>query len=281
MVQCYASVASIIAAATTHPFDTLKVRLQLQGISNTSIISTLRITMQQGGVKALYWGVTPAALRAVVYGGIRYSIYSPIKKLLNRDSNENASLWKKIVAGSLCGCFASAICNPTDLVKVRMQTYGPTLYSSIFDATRKIYRSEGLKGFFVGVIPTSSRATVLAATELSTYDETKETLIRIGLFEESNLSLHLCSSIISGFMSTVMTTPFDFAKSRIMNSQPNPLIPLPDGPHYKGMLDCMSRSVRNEGFLVLWSGFGATFIRLVPNITITFLIMEQLRIRFD
>lgn len=35
-------------------------------------------------------------------------------------------LWKKIIAGGTAGALASAVANPTDLMKVRLQTDGMT-----------------------------------------------------------------------------------------------------------------------------------------------------------
>jgi hypothetical protein len=198
-------------------------------------------------------------------------------------------MWKKVFAGSLCGCLASGICNPTDLVKIRMQTQGPYLYSSIYDAIKKIYHVDGFRGFYVGVVPSSVRATVLAATELSMYDETKELLIQYGNFKNNDFTLHFLASLLSGFVSTITTTPFDFAKSRIMNSFPATAASIPrisveygiSEVPYNGMFDCIFKSAKSEGILVLWSGFWATFARLGPNISITFIIMEQLRIMYD
>lgn len=35
-------------------------------------------------------------------------------------------------------------------------------------------------------------------------------------------------------------------------------------PRYKGMVDCMRRSVTEEGYMVLWRGLAATVVRAFP-----------------
>lgn len=87
---------------------------------------------------------------------------------------------KRILAGAGSGALASAICNPTDLIKVRMQADGmgssagqPPRYRSLVHAFRSIVAAEGVRGLYKGVGPTCGRATVLAAAELATYDEVR------------------------------------------------------------------------------------------------------------
>ncbi len=164
-----------------------------------------------------------------------------------------------------------------------MQTHGPEVYRSIPHAVSSIVRTEGFCGLYTGLVPTATRATALGAAELSSYDEVKQCLLSSDMIKSEGFVLHLVSSLLSGLIATAVSTPFDFAKSRIMN-----YVPLSGGGlvgplnvKYSGMLDCMLKSVRAEGVHVLWSGFWATYIRLGPNITITFVIMEQLKIVFE
>eukprot|EP00962_Isochrysis_galbana_P038389 scaffold13627_cov109-Isochrysis_galbana.AAC.4 len=92
-------------------------------------------------------------------------------------------LYKKIVAGAGAGALSSAVANPTDLVKVRLQTDGqmkgpdgnylPKKYTGMGHAFSSIVKDEGVLGLWKGVGPTCGRATALAAAELATYDEVK------------------------------------------------------------------------------------------------------------
>lgn len=86
------------------------------------------------------------------------------------------------VIGLLTGAIGSAIANPTDLIKIRMQVEAgrvvdgvyvsglhkgmkPT-YRNVLDAFSKIWRAEGLRGLYQGVIPTTARAACLTSAQV-------------------------------------------------------------------------------------------------------------------
>ena len=86
-------------------------------------------------------------------------------------------LWKKIIAGGTAGAIASAIANPTDLMKIRLQTDGmmkdeagnllPKKYTGMVNCFSSIVKDEGVAALWTGVGPTAGRATALAAAERS------------------------------------------------------------------------------------------------------------------
>lgn len=239
----------------THPIDTLKVKVQLTGNGRTSATQVLKNIVKCHQLSSLFWGLEAALLRSVTYGSVRYAIYSPIKKILDGEketsSNQNGSSFGvKVLSGSISGCLASGVCNPTDLIKVRMQSGTHEGYSTVSSAIRKIVSEQGLRGLWVGSGPTCMRATVLAAAELSTYDQGKETILKSGLVEDGPI-VHFSASLFAGFVSAAVTNPFDFAKSRIMSQQ---IDIYGRGTLYRSTFDCMLKSVRHEGFPVLWSG---------------------------
>ena len=49
---------------------------------------------------------------------------------------------------------------------------------------------------------------------------------------------------------------------------------------YTGAIDCLRRSIRDEGPLVLFKGWGASFARLLPVLLIVFPLLERLRVAF-
>merc|ERR1711924_223445 len=128
----------------------------------------------------------------------------------------------------------------------------------------------------MGVGPTCGRATVLAAAELATYDEAKQQILGTGMMKEG-LPCHITVSFISGFVSTVASSPFDVVKSRVMGQ---PLKPDGTPSMYSGMIDCFVKTAKNEGPMALYNGFWPNFGRVVPRVTIVFIVMEQLKARF-
>lgn len=92
-----------------------------------------------------------------------------------------------ILCAGIAGAVSSAIANPTDVLKVRMQVNGsngrgatasvPHHNKNLFRAFQEIYRYEGVRGLWRGVGPTAQRAVVIAAVELPVYDFCKNHLM--------------------------------------------------------------------------------------------------------
>merc|ERR1719163_546899 len=99
-------------------------------------------------------GLPPALVRQSTYGSLRYGLYGPIKGTLGIKPGEPVPLWKKIVAGGAAGGVASAVANPTDLMKVRLQTDGmlkdaegnlmPKKYTGMVNCLTTTIREEGV-----------------------------------------------------------------------------------------------------------------------------------------
>ena len=65
--------------------------------------------------------LTPCRRWQASYSGMRMGFYEPVKQLLGATDPHNTPLHTKIIAGAITGTVGSAIANPCDLVKVRMQ----------------------------------------------------------------------------------------------------------------------------------------------------------------
>lgn len=81
-------------------------------------------------------------------------------------------------------------------------------------------------------------------------------------------------AMVAGFMGAFLATPADVVKSRIMN-QPTDEKGRP--LHYKGAIDCMSKLVREEGFLAMYKGFVPFWLRVGPWAMVFWTTFEQIR----
>ena len=95
----------------------------------------------------------------------------------------------------------SAIANPTDLVKIRMQAYhsGPPPYRSMRHAFSSIYHESpsGIRSLYRGVFPTVARGWAVAACQMPAYDHTKQYLKKNSLLQEG-IGAHLAASLVAG-----------------------------------------------------------------------------------
>eukprot|EP00316_Scyphosphaera_apsteinii_P005955 CAMPEP_0119299128 /NCGR_PEP_ID=MMETSP1333-20130426/1237_1 /TAXON_ID=418940 /ORGANISM="Scyphosphaera apsteinii, Strain RCC1455" /LENGTH=277 /DNA_ID=CAMNT_0007300451 /DNA_START=108 /DNA_END=941 /DNA_ORIENTATION=+ len=275
------------------PVDVVKTRLQMDGAGGVKLyegtMDCATKMVKAEGPGALFKGLPPALVRQSTYGSMRYGFYGPIRDSLGvkpGTPKHEIPLWKKIVAGAGAGAVSSAAANPTDLVKVRLQTDGnmkgpdgeflPKRYTGMVHAFTTIVKEEGILGLWKGVGPTCGRASALAAAELATYDEVKARFLQYGLFKEG-FPCTVATAFVSGFVSTVASSPFDVVKSRVMGQ---PLNADGSGKLYDGMVDCFIKSSKAEGVMSLYNGFWPNFGRVVPRVCIVFIVMEQLKSSF-
>jgi hypothetical protein len=247
----FGGTASCIAEVVTMPMDVCKTRMQIQNKLKpqySGMVNALVKISSEEGASALWKGLKPALLRQASYGSLRYGLYTPLKKALapSDGTAESLPMYKRVLAGATSGAIASGVANPTDLVKVRMQAAHGGQSSSLTRAFADIVKSKGVLGLYKGSSATVARATVLAAVELSSYDFFKQ---KLRPFVAEGPVLHFSTALCSGFFAALASSPFDVAKSRIMNNAPSG-----GAQAYSGILDVFYKTVRTEGVFSLWYG---------------------------
>ncbi|KAH9730165.1 mitochondrial substrate carrier family protein [Citrus sinensis] len=210
--------AVAVASAVTHPLDVLKVRLQMQFVGQKGPLNGMgRLFLQilkKEGPKSLYLGLTPALTRSILYGGLRLGLYEPSKYACDWAFG-STNILVKIASGAFAGATATALTNPTEVLKVRLQMNSSMKQSGSIAEMRRLISEEGIRALWKGVGPAMARAAALTASQLATYDESKRILIRWTPLEEG-FHLHLISSAVAGTMSTLITAPVDMVKTRLM-----------------------------------------------------------------
>lgn len=234
----------------------------------------LKISRQEG-VSALYAGIWPAVLRQATYGTIKFGTYYSLKKLVIRQyGNETVTL--NVACAVTAGAVSSAIANPTDVLKVRMQIRGSHGNVSLVGCFKDVYTQEGISGLWKGVNPTAQRAAVIAAVELPVYDFCKSRLMNTFGDRVGN---HFISSFVASLGSAVASTPIDVVRTRLMNQRNlKEKRNVSSTTHiYKGTIDCFIQTFRNEGFWAFYKGFIPAWFRMGPWNIIFFITYEQLK----
>uniref|UniRef100_A0A3Q2C9U4 Solute carrier family 25 member 14 n=1 Tax=Cyprinodon variegatus TaxID=28743 RepID=A0A3Q2C9U4_CYPVA len=267
----YGGMASIVAEFGTFPIDLTKTRLQVQGQSQYTEVryrgmfhALFRIG-QEEGIRALYSGYA-----------VGISIYESLNICLNNDANfvsgfADETMIINVFCGVVSGVMSSMLANPTDVLKIRMQAQGSLLQGSMMSNFINIYQTEGTRGLWRGVIPTAQRAAIVVGVELPVYDITKKHLLRSGLMGDTILA-HFISSFTCGLAGALASNPVDVVRTRMMNQRV-----LSGSPMYKGTLDGLMQTWRNEGFFALYKGFWPNWLRLGPWNIIFFITFEQLK----
>lgn len=97
-----------VATTFTHPIDTVKLRLQLQGAYATEarryngLFSGLFRVARDEGFGALYFGLSPAILRAATYSATRLGMYEPLRTMLTDRAGLETPTFPLKVSAAVC-----------------------------------------------------------------------------------------------------------------------------------------------------------------------------------
>lgn len=86
----------------------------------------------------------------------------------------------------------------------------------------------------------------------------------------------MAGAVMGGAVHTIVA-PIERAKLLLQTQESN--IAILSGPHrrFKGMLDCIVRTVKEEGVLSLWRGNGSSVLRYYPSVALNFSLKDLYR----
>lgn len=173
--------------------------------------------------------------------------------------------YKGVVLGAFgTGAIQSLILSPVELVKIRLQLQGivPNKLAQAQNHTgptsvaKGIYRMEGLRGIYRGLTITVLRDAPSYAVYFFTYEYVRE-LFHPGCRKsgQETCKTMLMAGGLAGVASWMCCYPLDVVKTRLQAQSPSS--PL----KYSGIVDCFQKSVKHEGYSVLYRGLGTAVSR--------------------
>ncbi|XP_065340668.1 mitochondrial uncoupling protein 4 [Cloeon dipterum] len=280
-------IAATFAEFVTYPLDLTKTRLQIQGERGGThgkyrgMWATAGGIIREEGFFKLWCGMTPAIYRHMVYSGVRIVTFEFLRdSVMSKDPDGSFPIWKSAMSGVIAGALAQLLANPADLVKVHIQMEGkrrlmgePPRVFGTWHAFTEIVKKGGVRGLWKGSVPNVQRAALVNLGDLTTYDTAKRFILTHTNLPDTYVT-HTLSSGCAGLVAATMGTPADVIKTRIMNQ---PTDAKGNGLLYKGSIDCLMKTVQNEGMFALYKGFFPVWIRMAPWSLTFWLSFEKIR----
>ncbi|KAJ2219198.1 Mitochondrial dicarboxylate transporter [Coemansia sp. RSA 353] len=266
------------AACFTHPIDLIKVHLQTSK-GRPHVWTTVRGIVSETGVLGLYNGLSAALLRQGTYTMARFAVYDTVKAQLQHTDGTPLKSTELAVATLLSGITGGVVGNPAEILNVRMQNdqaLPPSMRRNYRNAIHGLYlmvRTEGIRSLCIGLGPSLVRATLATASQFVSYDVLKARMLRRG-YEDSVL-VHFAASFAAGLVATTVCSPADVLKSRVMAA-----IKLQDTGARTGRVRVWETAwtiYHTEGVRAFFKGWVPSYVRLCPQLVITFIIYEKLR----
>lgn len=176
------------------------------------------------------------------------------------------------------GVLTAVLTNPIWVIKTRMLSTGsqtPGAYPSFVSGAVRIYQTEGVAGFYRGMVP-SLFGVSHGALQFMAYEELKGYRYRSRAATAKpgdtlmlgNVDLFVISSLSKIFAGSI-TYPYQVLRSRLQTYDAQLV--------YRGASDAMRQILHQEGMAGFWKGFGPNLFRVLPSTWVTFLVYENTR----
>lgn len=171
--------AGVTEAVLVNPFEVVKVSLQANRAHLKEVPSTWAITKQivstQGiGLQGLNKGVTATIARNGVFNMIYFGFYHSVKGYLPQYEDHVQEFFRKVGIGFVSGTLASCVNIPFDVAKSRIQgpqpVAGEIKYRTTLGSMAVVYREEGWRALYKGLLPKVLRLGPGGAIMLVVYD---------------------------------------------------------------------------------------------------------------
>jgi len=311
----------------TMPLDTVKVMMQINRRGDprfSTMISTTRTILKTDGMVGLYAGLTASLLNQCGKVGIQFGAYEWWRLALGlRQGEQNPA--KVFAAGGLAGLTEAVVwTTPLDRLKILRQASigasGAATAAAGAEEARStlpgrqvwgILRRHGIRGLYVGCIPTAIRQASGLAVRFLSYDYTKLQLEAMDHEKKCRAWHSIVAGAVCGGLSVIANNPVDTVKSRLqahvlVETTSEAATPLgqgarqgallgtkPAGPgpgqsvaaarapgsslvHDGGMWRTMAAMVRDEGVASLYAGCAPRFIKICAGQAIVFGVYENL-----
>lgn len=94
-----------------------------------------------------FYSIWPAVLRQATYGTIKFGTYYSLKRIIVEHYGKE-TVGVNVCCAVIAGAVSSAIANPTDVLKVRMQVQGTNGNIGLVNCFKDVYTHEGISGLW-------------------------------------------------------------------------------------------------------------------------------------
>ncbi|GAA5832095.1 hypothetical protein JCM3766R1_003717 [Sporobolomyces carnicolor] len=129
--------------------STLSITNPTTRSTRTSTLGSIRTLYRTGGLKSLWRGAVPTALRDAPGAGLFIVFYERGRRILGVAGDKGGGAVGGGTAGAAASLCSTLLTTPFDLLKTRRQL-SPTVYTTLLESVKLVYRQNGLRGFWEG-----------------------------------------------------------------------------------------------------------------------------------
>jgi solute carrier family 25 phosphate transporter 3 len=221
-----------ISCGLTHtmivPLDLVKCRMQVDAAKYPSLGKGFKVTIAEGGTRALGRGWAPTFIGYSMQGAFKFGCYEFFKNMYSGIIGEEATYTHQTVlylaASASAEFFADIALCPMEAVKVRIQTsdYGSTLR----DVFPRMKAEEGTGTFFKGLKPLWMRQIPYTMMKFACFEKTVQAIYQYVMpkprdqcNQTEQLMVTFAAGYIAGVFCAIVSHPADSVVS-VINKNP-------------------------------------------------------------
>ncbi|KAM9975361.1 hypothetical protein ACTFIW_010389 [Dictyostelium discoideum] len=265
-------IAGIASRTLTAPLERIKILNQVEvilkdGTKYNRIIPAFKVIIKEEGISGLFRGNLVNIIKAGPQSAIRFYSYGAFKRMAS-EPDGSISVINRMWAGASSGVVSVVLTHPLDVIKTHITVIAPTA-ATIKNVTKGIYRDLGMIGFFRGLSAGILNIAPFAALNFTFYETIKEKTQQY-ILKSPPLYAPSIYGAISGGLTMTILYPLDVVKRRIMlqHFDRNQL------PIYKNFIDAIIKITKTEGISALYKGIRPAYLKVIPTVSINFLIYE-------
>ena len=287
--QMQSALSGFIASLATtvfYPLEMIKVQMMASDKFSKNFIPlyqnpihAIRSFYSSSGFLSLYRGCHISLLSGVAWSAY-FAFYERAKLHYSDDFKESHKELFRFLVASEAAILSRLATSPMWVVKTRvmLQNQSSTWYGETWEAIIKIWRVDGFRGFFAGMIP----GLILCsngAFQLFFYEILKEKF-------NSNNSLVIAGASGGGskLIATSLLYPMQTVMIRLQQEQYTNYIKKKStdvgytqrGKRiFAGTMDCILKSYNQQGIKSFYRGFTMQLLRIVPSNALFFVVYEK------
>jgi solute carrier family 25 citrate transporter 1 len=223
------ALAGSLEASLTYPLELAKTQAQLRFNRRWRHLNTTTFLQRQvavEGISSLYTGLGSAVSGAALKVGLRYLVFDGTVHAL-KDKDGQSSNIDYAAAGVVAGIVESvAVATPSERIKTAMidDANGAKTFRSTADAAQQIFRTQGVRGIYRGLVSTTCKYAGTGAVKMgSYYFFAKQHTNLVGHSSKSVQDTFLLGAA-AGVMTVCVTQPLDVVKTRRQSTQGETLV---------------------------------------------------------
>ncbi|GAA5998865.1 uncharacterized protein JCM10292_005757 [Rhodotorula paludigena] len=269
--------AGLITSVATCPLDVVKTKLQAGGGQQgpSGLLGTVRHIWVHDGFRGMYRGLGPTIIGYLPTWAIYFTVYDQVKARLSAVRGPDDPV-AHIISAMTAGASGTILTNPLWVVKTRFMTQqtssGEQRYRHTWDALVRIYREEGGKAFYRGMLP-SLFGVVHVAVQFPLYERFKVMSRPADGSDIPSSTILVCSSA-SKMIASIATYPHEVLRTRLQIQKRARAAQGAEAEAFEGVIKTFQRILAEEGVAGFYRGMGTNLLRTVPASALTILSYE-------